>query len=112
MAKKRELDKLALDMIECKKAGFGCHYGAWKALQGNTIKKEEGIPEGWQVCKRCGKAFKPNVRKVQKYCEVGCQKADQYERYRKQFTQYQRERRARLKEEGADNGESKNAGDE
>ena len=52
MAKKRELDKLSLDMIECKKAGFGCHYGAWKALQGNTIKKEEGIPEGWQVCKR------------------------------------------------------------
>lgn len=33
MAKKRKLDKLDLEMIECEKAGFGCHYGRWKATQ-------------------------------------------------------------------------------
>lgn len=112
MAKKKELGKLSLDMIECKKAGYGCHYGAWKATQDNPVKVKEGIPDGWLICKRCGKAFKPTIKRIQKYCDVGCQRQDQYERDRQKNTQYQRERRARLKERGVVNGQSKNAGDE
>ena len=99
---KRKMDKLSLDMIECKKAGFGCHYGAWKATQDNPVIVKSEIPEGWQVCQYCGKAFKPNVKRIQKYCEVGCQKKAQFERYR----------REKLKKRGADIGQSKNAGNE
>ena len=39
--KKKELDKLSLDMIECEKAGFGVHYGAWKAAQEEKARKEK-----------------------------------------------------------------------
>lgn len=99
---KRKMDKLSLDMIECKKAGFGCHYGAWKATQDNPVIVKAAIPEGWQVCQWCGKAFKPNVKKTQKYCEIGCQRQSQYEK----------DRRARLKKRGADNGQTENAGAE
>lgn len=78
MAKKKELDKLSLDMIECKKDGFGCHYGAWYASKNRpvTIEKKDELPEGWRVCLRCGKPFKPNkYGKRQVYCDVFCQKA-------------------------------------
>lgn len=71
MAKKRKLDKLDLEMIECEKAGFGCHYGRWKATQ--PIKKPDpvDIPEDWKTCPYCGKAFKPRLPQ-QKYCEAMC----------------------------------------
>lgn len=103
MAKKhKEPDKLALDMIECKKAGFGCHYGAWKAMQDRPVvveTKPGEIPEGWKVCKRCGKPFKPNkYGKRQEYCEFECQKAAQRERdkdkIREHYRVYMAKRRA------------------
>ncbi len=92
MAKKKEPDKLALDMMQCVKDGFGCHYGKWKALQVDG-KIEKRIPEGWKVCAYCGKPFKPTGNPIQKYCEYGCQRAaadirrkdairDQMKRYR------------------------------
>lgn len=78
MAKKKELDKLSLDMIQCKKDGFGCHYGAWKALQDKpveVIEKKVEIPEGWRVCKNCGNLFKlGSYGKNRVYCDVTCQR--------------------------------------
>lgn len=77
---KRELDKLSLDMIECKKAGFGCHYGAWKATQKPVAIKEHGIPEGWRVCAYCGIPFKPTTKRKQTYCDAVCQRQAVYDR--------------------------------
>lgn len=72
MAKKKELDKLSLDMIECEKDGYGCHYGKWKAMQAER-KIEKRIPEDWRTCALCGKPFKP-TNHAQKYCEYSCQR--------------------------------------
>ena len=74
MAKKREPDKLALDMIQCKKDGFGVHYGKWKAMQADGM-IEKKIPDGWRVCEHGGKEFKPTNNSIQKYCEYSCQRA-------------------------------------
>lgn len=83
MARKKELDKLSLDMIQCKKAGYGCHYGAWKATQDRPVvikPKSDELPEGWRICEWCGKPYKPYSRRAQKYCELRCQQAASYER--------------------------------
>ena len=69
MAKKK-LDKLSLDIIECQKAGFGVHYGAWKATQTKPAEIKKEIPDGWLVCQYCGKPFKPKTKRPQRYCEV------------------------------------------
>lgn len=62
------MDKLAREAFLARRAGMT--YGKWKAAQ-PTIKKEDGIPDGWRSCKRCGKAFKP--RKANHvYCNAGC----------------------------------------
>ena len=97
---KREPDKLAIDMVQCKKDGYGCHYGKWKALQKNPLpkKKVNGIPEGWKHCKRCGKPFKPS-RASQLYCEAVCQAERQRERDRKRHNERQRQYRERKKAE-------------
>ena len=96
MAKKKELDKLSLDMIECEKDGFGCHYGKWKALQAEGM-IERKIPEGWRVCERCGKVFKPTTKSVQKYCEYNCQRAAADERHREKNRERQKAYRERKK---------------
>lgn len=55
MAKKKDLSPLDLDLIQCEKDGFGCHYGKWKATQ-ETKKVEKEEPEGFviRVCQNCG----------------------------------------------------------
>lgn len=81
---KKEMDKLSLDMIECEKAGYGVHYGAWKAAQTNQtapVVVEQKIPEGWLVCEYCGKAFKPKTKRPQRFCEVECQNKSYQERH-------------------------------
>lgn len=87
-----KLDKLSLDMIECAKAGFGFHYGAWKATQKPVEIKDPGIPEGWRVCAYCNMTFKPTTKRRQTYCGAYCQREALYER--------NREKRAREKEDG------------
>lgn len=69
MAKKP--DKLALDMIQCKKDGYGCRYGAWKATQPPETVDESIALRGLKACKRCGKLFKPRTTQV--YCNDECQ---------------------------------------
>ena len=81
----KQMDKLSLEMIECEKAGFGCHYGAWKATQPIAKPKPKEIPEGWHICAWCGKAYKPNKIRSQKYCEPECQHNASAERYRRRM---------------------------
>lgn len=83
MAKKKEMDNLAKDAAAALAAGMS--YGYWKAMQDKpvVIEKKEGPPEGWKVCPRCGKEFKPTQKRgKQIYCELECQKEAQRERYR------------------------------
>lgn len=89
MAKKRKLDKLDLEMIECEKDGFGVHYGRWKATQPIVKPVPVGTPDGLKECACCGMAFKP-VSKNNKYCGAGCCKEATRERYKLKKREYDR----------------------
>ena len=106
----KEPDKLAQDVSKAIAAGMS--YGKWKAMQDNPVKVKEGIPEGWLVCQYCGKPFKPKTKRRQFYCEAGCQVQAQYKRDRAKMAQYKKEWRAKQKERGHENGQSKNVGNE
>lgn len=73
--KKVPMDKLALDMIQCKKDGFGVHYGAWRAAQ---YEKNKGMtppakPKGYKhTCLNCGKEFYSKCNNNRKYCSEQC----------------------------------------
>jgi hypothetical protein len=99
-ARKRDLDKLSLDMIQCEKDGFGCHYGKWKALQEEGA-IERKLPEGWRICAHCGKSFKP-TNNGQKYCEYSCQRAAadirRKDAIRAQMKRYRERKKAESKE--------------
>lgn len=102
MAKKREPTKLDLDMIQCVKDGYGCHYGAWKAAQKPVPIKRDVIPEGWRVCIGCGKPFKPKtLHSKQIYCDVTCQKQYYRIKYKERNNQSSRESYYRKKEAAA-----------
>jgi hypothetical protein len=95
MARKKQLDKLSLDMIECEKAGFGVSYGRWKATQKPVeYVKDDSIPEGWLVCRHCGKPFKPNSNRKQYYCEAVCQVTAQYKKMKQRKKEQQNESNA------------------
>lgn len=100
MTRKKELDKLSLDMMQCVKDGYGCHYGKWKAMQAEG-KIERNVPEGWRVCEHCGKTFKPTTHSVQKYCEYSCQRAAadvrNKEKKREQMKAYRERKKAGAK---------------
>jgi transposase-like protein len=81
--KKKAMDNLARDAAAALAAGMS--YGRWKALHPYTKDKEEQeseVPEGWFICKHCGKQFKPRSGTQQRYCEPWCQKEAQRERDR------------------------------
>ena len=117
MAKKKEPDKLALDMIRCKADGFGCHYVARIATQESPVAfepKPGEIPEGWRICEHCGKPYKPYSRRAQKYCEQGCQQAASYARRDKaKYAEYYRTHMAKKRAlERKENAEMVNAWEE
>ena len=92
--KKKEMDNLAKDAAAALAAGMS--YGKWKAMQGyRTVEKIEEIPEGWKLCKRCGKAFKPTNKQI--YCDIDCQKAAQREKDKGKRREYWKEYAARKK---------------
>lgn len=95
MAKKKDLSKLDLDLIQCEKDGFGCHYGKWKATQEpiNPILKNANI------CKYCGKPFVPHKQKNQLYCDINCQR----EAYKEKRRQCMQELRRKQKIEAGGN---------
>lgn len=78
--KGKRMDNLSKCMIQCKKDGFGCHYGAWRALQGEVLVVKDAIPEGWKRCEFCGEAFKPSSKRPQKYCGAYCQQRSSLKR--------------------------------
>ena len=95
MARKKKLDKLSLDVIECEKAGFGCHYGRWKATQA-PVAFEKKIPEGWIQCPQCGKWFEPKNGK--RFCDIDCRTKS----YSEKHAEYQRKyREINRQKEGA-----------
>lgn len=76
------MDNLSKCMIQCKKDGYGSHYGAWRAAQGDVlIVNDNGIPEGFMKCPRCGELFKPKTK--QKYCGAYCQNRASVDRCKK-----------------------------
>jgi hypothetical protein len=102
--KKKELDNLSLDMIQCRKDGYGCHYGAWKAAKNRPVtieKKTDELPKGWRICKYCGKPFKPKQRGIQLYCEYYCADEAAKERYRERNRERQQQYREKKKAEGS-----------
>lgn len=100
MAKKKELDNLAKDMIRCKKDGFGCHYGDWKFLHPNTKEKQDdsAIPNGWLICRECGKPFKPRTKRSQFYCEAECQKRAAQRKFKENNKDYYKNKMAEYRE--------------
>jgi hypothetical protein len=98
--KKKELDNLSKDMIQCAKDGFGCHYGRWKATQPIVaVVKDDTLPDGWKLCEYCGKPFKGISPK--RFCDVLCRNKAYYEKnrdkvleVRKIFYQKSKERKA------------------
>lgn len=84
MARKKKLDKLSLDMIQCAKDGFGVHYGRWKATQEIVVPvKDETLPKGWKICEWCKKPFKGVVNK--RFCDEICRRKAYYEKNREEF---------------------------
>ena len=73
------MDNLSLCMIQCKKDGFGVHYGAWRAAKGPLPVAEKKIPAGLRPCQYCGDPFKP-LTKNHKYCGAYCQNRASLER--------------------------------
>lgn len=105
MAKKKELDNLSLDMIQCKADGFGCNYGKWKVWQTYPAreKKPEEFPERWKICPQCGNYFNPSNKGRQIYCNIDCQKRAQRARdkgkYREYYRSFMERKRAERKKE-------------
>lgn len=77
-----EWDRLSIDAYKARQAGMS--YGQWKALQ-TPQKIETKIPEGWRVCKYCGKHFKPTTKRAQLYCEFFCRERAAWERESKKI---------------------------
>lgn len=100
--KKKEMDNLAKDAAAALAAGMS--YGRWKAIHGDTKdapEEVETVPEGWLICQHCGKPFKPQTYRRQKYCEYACQHEAQRERDRERNRERSREYQRKKREEQA-----------
>lgn len=86
------MDQLSKDSVAAQKAGMS--YGKYMAMKERLAPKTEAkakpvpmLPEKWQTCPWCGKAFKKRSRSAQKYCEPYCQQEAQKERQRQRLLQ-------------------------
>lgn len=87
MAKKKEMDNLSKEMIQCKADGYGFHYGAWKAAQ-NPVKIEpRKLPVGIETfkCAYCGVEFMRGENRRRIFCSDRCKKLHISERNRNQY---------------------------
>lgn len=68
---KEDKTQLGQEMTECEKAGYGVHYGAWKATQPvkEFVKEQD---KRLRVCPWCGEKFMPRAINS-KYCCLDCQ---------------------------------------
>ena len=92
------MDNLARDAMIAKQRGLS--YGQLKAIQEPVkIAPKPEIPEGWKVCKGCGKAFKPNT-KQRLYCDITCRTEVYNETHRERRLErakiYRENRKAKL----------------
>lgn len=108
MARKKKLDKLSLDMIQCEKDGFGVNYGRWKATQEPVKIEKVEIPKGSNICSFskicpcCGKEFE-TVNKRKKFCSKDCCDRASYQRNREILIARSMKRYADQKRKGEDN---------
>lgn len=92
------MDNLSNDMVQCKKDGFGCNYGKWKALQGEKkIAKPEPPKEKIAKCAHCGKEF-VNKYGWRKYCDDTCRNLHNYYQNRERYLAKAKRMRERKKE--------------
>ena len=98
---KREMDPLSKDMVQCKKDGFGCHYGDWRAAQDRPVvlEKKIKIAADRKICPQCGRPFKPSNKGRQVYCDIECQKKAQRARDKGKYSEYYRNYAARKRAE-------------
>lgn len=92
------MDRLARNAMLAKQAGMS--YGKWKAMQQPVKVEDKPLPEGWRKCEYCGEPFKGKQGK--KFCDIDCRRKAYHDKEIAIQREYQRKRRARLKE-GADN---------
>jgi hypothetical protein len=104
MARKKKLDKLSLDMIQCAKDGYGVNYGRWKAQQEQKPPvKDDTLPDGWKLCEYCRKPFKGKSTK--RFCDEICRKEAYYYKNRDKIIEItNRCRKNRKAREAAANG--------
>ena len=90
MAKKKEMDKLSMDVHQAIAAGMS--YGKWKAMQDPVKIQPKVIPIGIETkkCAWCGVEFTGMDNKT-KYCSKMCKKLRDNEynkqKYREKVTQ-------------------------
>lgn len=73
MAKKKDLSPLDLDLIQCVKDGFGCHYGKWKATQEQKkIEPEQPNKFPVRICEYCCKEFTRKHFRPVRFCSDEC----------------------------------------
>lgn len=96
MAKKKPMDKLSQDAA--KALACNMSYGKWKAMQEPTPIAPKAIPEGWAVCKRCGRVFKPTIKRPQKYCDIICQTQAYYYNNQEKLKEYNADYKKKRKE--------------
>ena len=84
---KKEMDKIAKDMIQCKKDGYGCHYGAWKAAQTPVKIKPKKLLVGIETikCAYCGAEFMSDDNRTRIFCGARCRKLHINERNRQRY---------------------------
>jgi hypothetical protein len=81
------MDNLSADMIKCRKDGFGCHYGAWKALQPiERAKKEKpkNLDDGRRVCEWCKTEFYYYGKGNRRFCGNVCYQSHWYQKKREE----------------------------
>ena len=76
------MDNLDMCMIQCKKDGYGVHYGAWRAAQKEVPVFVEEVPQNAKKCPWCGEMFVPNSYRRQLYCGAYCSHQASYKRHR------------------------------
>ena len=106
MARKKKLDKLSLDMIQCEKDGYGVSYGRWKATQEPVKIEKIEIPvvsnmrSFSRICPYCGTEFETfNSRK--KHCSKECCDRANYQKRREIIIEKPKKRYAAKKRQGA-----------
>lgn len=102
MAMQKEPDKLAQDAAAARAAGVS--YGKYKAMQTprkSQKAKADEIPEGWKICKLCGKPYKPTSKRPQKYCGAECQQKAAMEKRKDKIREYRKQWQERKRAENA-----------